>query len=116
MKNNHPILKKIAVGTLSLAMLITPTLSLTGCSNDDAVTELKQSIETLSTADQIAALENKLSTLSDADEIAEMIDMAALDEIRKDELRHGAAADVAVADKKYSFHQIYLFISVYNCA
>lgn len=72
MKNNHPILKNIVIGTLSLAMLVTPVLSLTGCSSGDELDELKQSIETLSTADQIAALENKLATLSDADEIAEV--------------------------------------------
>jgi len=34
----------------------------------------------------------------------QMIDMAALDEVRKDELRHGAAADVAVANKQDSNH------------
>ncbi len=74
MKNNHPILKKIVIGALSLSMLITSTLSFAGCTNDDEVSELKETIATLSTAEKLAELEAKLATLSDADEIAQILE------------------------------------------
>ena len=55
--------KKIAVGAVTLSMILTPTLALTGCSDSKAIEDLQNSIADLSTADQIAALEDKVAAL-----------------------------------------------------
>ena len=70
-------IKKIAALSISLSMLLTSALAVTGCTldstaSDDSINDLKQSISTLSTADQIAALEESLATLTDAEAIAEV--------------------------------------------
>ena len=55
--------KKIAVGAVTLSMILTPTLALTGCSDSKAIEDLQNIIADLSTADQIAALEDKVAAL-----------------------------------------------------
>lgn len=67
-----PIMKKFVAGALSLTMLLTPALSLTGCTDDNALAELKQSISTLSTAEQLDVLKSNLANLTNEDDIAEV--------------------------------------------
>ena len=69
---NYSIVQKIVVGTLCASVLLTSALSLAGCTNEESIDEIKQSISTLSTAEQITALENKLATLTTAAEAAEI--------------------------------------------
>lgn len=69
---NHSLLKKIMAGTLSLCIALASVLCLSGCSGNDDVSDLMQSVSTLSTAQQITELEKKLATLTDADDIAEL--------------------------------------------